>query len=217
MNLGAKTFSKGLVYDAIVREHEVIDPKSRSNAELISHVMFLYHANWKNTGMHEFYLATEFHTACRGSEIYLNSDEPYTAMTLFRVKEKKFRFLHKDYDQPDLAMDVDFKTWLVQNLKLATYPRLTYPHGSSFSPDFQFLLSTCSSQQILLLLRDNWAHYSDRFKPLTNLIVKSPGEVLTEKFSRLRMSCCGWRRSTESDSLTSQPYGLRRRHRSVLP
>jgi hypothetical protein len=194
MNLGAKTFSKDLVCDAIVREHQVMDPKSRSNAELISHVMFLYNANWKNTGMHELYLATEFDTACRGSEIYLNSDEPYSATTLFRGKEKKFHFLHKDYNQPALAIDADFKTWLVRNLKLATYPRLTYhptPYGSSFSPDFQFLLSTCPSQQILLLLRDNWAHYSDWFKPLTSLSVESPGAVLTEKFSRLRMSCCG--------------------------
>ena len=139
MNLGAKTFSKDLVCDAIVREHLVMDPKSRSNAELISHVMFLYNSNWKNTGMHELYFATEFDTACRGSEIYLNSDEPYSAMTLFKGKEKKFRFLNKNYDQPNSSIDADFKTWLVRNLKLATYPRLTYHsthHGSSFSPDF---------------------------------------------------------------------------------
>jgi hypothetical protein len=196
INLGAKTFSKDLVCEAIVRGHEdsQFDPKRRSTSELISHIMFLYIANWKNTSAHDLYLATECDTVCLGSEIYLDSDEPYSASTLFKGTGRKLRLLHKHYNQPDSLIDFMFKSWLVENLNLAKYPRLVdhSAHAvSSFSEDFDFLLRTCSSELILLLLRDNWMYYSNWFQPLTNLNGESPGGVLTNKLSQLLVSCCG--------------------------
>lgn len=112
INLGAKTFSKDLVCEAIVRGHEdsQFDPKRRSTSELISHIMFLYIANWTNTGAHDLYLATECDTVCLGSEIYLDSDEPYSASILFKGTGRKLRFLHKHYIQSDSTTDFMFKS-----------------------------------------------------------------------------------------------------------
>jgi hypothetical protein len=198
IHLGAKTFSKDLVCDAIVRTHEhpQFDPKRLSIAELVSHIKFLYGAHWKNTGTHDLYLATTSGTTCRGSEIYLDSDEPYSATTLCLAIGKKIRILHPQYTNSDLFIDVPyFKAWLARNLNVAKYPRLidhsAHAAPDIFSQEFQFLLDNCSSQTILLLLRDNWDHYSKWFVPLLNLTGESQGIKLTQRFSQLLVSCCG--------------------------
>lgn len=194
--LGAASFSKDLVCDSIIQMHEnaAFDPSELSNGDLIGHVLFLYRSNWKNTGKHDFWLVTESGSARRGSRIYLDSEEPHSATTLFAGNREAFPFLHKLYSEAFPSTDLDWTTWLIQNIDVAKYPRLTVHSAGShlnLSKDFQFLLDTRSSQEILLLLRDNWGHYSKWFGPPTSATQKATKSELTKKLSRMPVCCCG--------------------------
>jgi hypothetical protein len=158
--LGAKSFSKDLVCDTIVQmlEHPQFKPRDQSNEDMIAHIMFLYRANWKNIGNHDLWLVIEFGSARRGSGIYLDLEELHSATTLLKEHRKEYIFLYEDYFQAFSYTDLDWTAWLVKNLRLAKYPRLVIPSIDLeliLSKDFQLLLSTCLSLQILLLLRDN--------------------------------------------------------------
>jgi hypothetical protein len=198
IHLGAKTFSKDLVCDTIVQmhEHPQFNPRNQSNEDMIAHMMFLYRANWKNLGNHDLWLVTEFGSARRGSDIYLDSEELHSATTLLKEHRKEYPFLHEDYFQAFSCTDLDWTAWLVKNLRLAKYPRLVVPSTdpeSILSKDFQLLLSTCSSQQILLLLRDNWDYYSTWIGPDNSLTMEASRTKLTEKLSSIQVTCCGGR------------------------
>jgi hypothetical protein len=163
---------------------------------MIAHMMFLYRANWKNLGNHDLWLVTEFGSARRGSDIYLDSEELHSATTLLKEHRKEYPFLHEDYFQAFSCTDLDWTAWLVKNLRLAKYPRLVVPSTdpeSILSKDFQLLLSTCSSQQILLLLRDNWDYYSTWIGPDNSLTMEASRTKLTEKLSSIQVTCCGGR------------------------
>lgn len=193
--LGAASSTNELLCNAIIQTHEdpAFNPEDLPNEDLMGHVLFLYSANWKNTGNHNLWLVTELGSACRSSQIYLDSDEPQSATTLFARDRKRFLFLHKLYFRVHSEVDLDWTAWLVKNLHVAKYPRLVVYDASSdakLSKDFQFLLDTRSSQEILMMFRDQWSHYSMHFGSI-EATAKAPKSDLTEKLSRMHVCCHG--------------------------
>jgi hypothetical protein len=194
--LGVKSFSKDLVCDAIIKAHEdpQFYPESRERHDLISHIVFLYKANWRNTHNHDVWLATESGPPQHGSNVYLDSVESYSAKNSFIDNRNTFAFLHEDYSQAFVPDDGDWKTWFMANLNVEQYPRLVFPSvGPEFtlSKDFQVLLDTCPPVQVLLLLRDHWSHYSKWIIHDENLAADASKVKLTEKLSSMRVICRG--------------------------
>jgi len=190
--LGAKTFSKDLVCDAIVKMHVSPDfkPEHRSLPDLMGDIIFLFQASWKNTEKHNLWLVTESGTILRGSDLYMDSKEPNTATTLFTKDRKRFQFIHRDYFGGKCSAD---QTWLVENLYVQQYPRLVgyfFRSESTISDDFRYLIENCSSQQILLLLRDNWRLYSEWIIPDDSSKEKLVSDV-TRILSSMQVSCRG--------------------------
>ncbi|PVH69973.1 hypothetical protein DL98DRAFT_661395 [Cadophora sp. DSE1049] len=197
--LGALTLSKDLVCNVIIKRHEHQDfkPEKRTLEELVSHVAFLYKANWKNNSGNDLWVLTEGDSPRRGSELYLDSTDPHSATVLFKGHRKRFLFLHKNYAQAFPAWDQDWRAWLTNELGIAQFPRLVARFSLqsqtelTLSKDFQFIFENCSSQRVLLLFRDHWLHYSAWIHPDKRLATKISNRMLQTSISSMRVKCRG--------------------------
>lgn len=202
--LGATAFSEKFVCDAIVRIHTSREPLTDlAISELIGHASFLYTAGWKNAQGHELWCISEDGHALPGSQTYIDSEEPYSATAMFAGQKSQFPFLHHDYFKGH-KMGSDIKNWLVNNLLVAEYPRIATTSGSlsvKISTEFEYLLSARSSLDIMLLLRDQWKHYSIF---LGTPLGSTKDSTLSEPNQRLRslvVDCHGGKRAPLSRTI----------------
>ena len=164
MALGAKEFQAERICDIIVRMHgkAELQPNTLSTSDLISQLVFLYETGWKNADRHDMWFTTESGSYCRGSQIYMDSDVPYSAKSMFTQNRAEILFLHQDYYKTFSSMG-GWQEWLAEHMNVAQIPRLaTPPIGGPFSisKEFQFLLDTHPSTEVLLLIRYHWKYYS---------------------------------------------------------
>jgi len=197
--LGASTLSKDLVCNVITKMHERRDfePEKRNLEELVSHIRFLYKANWKNNNENDLWVVTEDGSPRRGSEVYLDSKDPHSATVLFKGSRNKFPFLHKMYGQSFPARDQEWPAWLVKELGIAQYPRLVSVRSLQSHPelklskDFQFVIDKFSSQQVLVLFRDHWLHYSAWILLDKRPDTKISNHMLKTALSSMSVKCRG--------------------------
>jgi hypothetical protein len=203
--LGAQPFVPSKICDIIIKKHSDhgFRPALLSRGELISHAMFLYSTGWNNlsfadsTSTKSIWLVSELNTHHLGSELYIDSDMPYSATKFFERSRDKFPFLHKDYLSAlhDGEMS-GFAEWMVQNLSLHRLPRVSSsPRSSKFSlsRDFQFIIDARSSKEVLLLLRDNWQHYAQWIEAGTSrkddVNWRNSRDSLRHKLSSMEVQC----------------------------
>jgi hypothetical protein len=167
LRLGVKSCNESETTQVILKTHAdpSFNPELLSMAELISHAAFLYRAEWQNSNDSELWFVTEKEKRHRGSELYLdtNADARHSATKYFALHRSSYPFLHCDYLKAFPSESESWLLWLENNLHLSTLPRLVSPlAGSPFdlSDDFKFIIETWSSSEALLMLCDNWSHYS---------------------------------------------------------
>ncbi|KAH8820670.1 hypothetical protein F5884DRAFT_745017 [Xylogone sp. PMI_703] len=205
--LGAREFEAKQICDIIVKTHKSPEflPSALTPSDLISHVVFLYKAGWKNTERHDIWFVTEGGSYCRGSQIYMNSDMPYSAQSIFAKDRLKVQFLHPDYYvifstqslTPEVSSEPgDWQKWLVEQLHVSQIPRLANPPiGAPFSlsNEFQFILDTYLSTDLLLLIRHNWGYYSkwivDKGRDETKSAWRVSQHKLRETISSINVKC----------------------------
>jgi hypothetical protein len=162
--LGVREFSKDLVCDAIIKilERPQYDPGTGMPKTCASLVTFLYKSNWKNNQDHKLWLVTDELKHAHSCHIYLDHSNALSATVFFLRGRERVYFLHRKY--ADYLPDDDgFQKWMVDNLKLACFPRLVqYTSQLNFqiSSDFEVIWETAPLVKILLLLRDKWEYYS---------------------------------------------------------
>ncbi|KAH7399670.1 hypothetical protein BKA66DRAFT_437202 [Pyrenochaeta sp. MPI-SDFR-AT-0127] len=165
-NLGAETYSRTLVCEAIVREQQLVgfEPNEIQACDHIARALFLFESGWKNYGGHELWVATEDGSAKRGSETYTHSTKPRSAKKVLAERFTSFNFLHRGYDNAPLTILGDWTGWLLENLHLAELPRLVVSMSPKLvlATDFRVLRKE-DPIQLLLVLRDYWNHYSIMF------------------------------------------------------
>lgn len=165
MVLGVKESTVGNICDIILKTHEHDQSRCRtiSTTDLMTHAVFLYKAKYNSARGIDLWLVTEQESYCRSSQVYMDSEVPYSASSMFGENRSRFHFLNdgywKDFSAPD------WRTWLTKNLNIAVIPRLVVPPTTLQGPfnlanDFQFLIESCPSSELLLLLRHHWNHYS---------------------------------------------------------
>ncbi|KAF2679081.1 hypothetical protein K458DRAFT_408347 [Lentithecium fluviatile CBS 122367] len=195
--LGAKTYSRDLVCDAIISAQSLSDfnPNALDANDLISQAVFLFEAGWKNPGDHDLWVATDDGSAKRSSETYGDSLRPHSAKVLFNDIGARFAFLHPGYSKAAMKIDGSWERWICEQLHVAEYPRLI----SSLSPklivtrDFRILTEEMDPMQLLLLLRDRWNEYSQDFLPSESPQPEVEGSKskLREKITALIVPCQG--------------------------
>jgi hypothetical protein len=195
--LGARTYSKDLVCDAIVRAQNLpdFDPDALDASDLISHADFLFQAGWKNSGDHDLWVATEAGVAKRGSETFANSLKPHSAKALFNDMGARFGFLHRGYSEANSSLDESWMKWICEHLQVAEYPRLVLALSPKLvlAKDFRTLTEDVDPLRFLLLLRDRWDTYAQNFVPRENAEaeVESSKAKLREKMAALAVPCQG--------------------------
>jgi hypothetical protein len=146
---------------------EQFRPESTSRAELISHATFLWKADWALLKLkRSIWVATQTGSFCRSSQVYISSDEPYSASRVFGEYSQQFFFLHIDYTEAfsEISGSDNWKAWLRINLDVELFPRLVRhvdPEQTSFTlnDDFQFFMTNRPYLDVLQVLRLQWAYY----------------------------------------------------------
>jgi hypothetical protein len=174
--LGVQDFQAASICNTIVCIHEdaKFDPIKFSPGDLISHAMFLYKAKWDNSGTHDIWFKTDADTCYLGSQIYMDSNQPYSAKSIFTKSGLSAPFLHKDYysafaqgaEPSELNRDANWQVWLQKHLHVAPIPRLVYPPFEapfSIAREFETLITSYDSSEVLLLLKFHWEQYYSRW------------------------------------------------------
>jgi hypothetical protein len=82
-------------------------------------------------------------------------------------------------------------TWLEEKMEVATMPKLvqsTPDRGFQLSEDFEFIIKTFASSDVLLLLRDNWDEYSVFLD--CDQALKSRRDNMNLKYDSKRAAAC---------------------------
>jgi hypothetical protein len=193
--LGAQTFSKDMVCQAIISTHASpsFSRQQLSRQDLISHALFLYHAGWKNFKDDFLWLSTETGAEKRSYEVYVDSEQHNSASAMFESNRGDISFVHGDYFEDISILDGDFKSWLIHTLHLADFPRLV-PHRApkiNLSPEFQLLLRTADYLSVLKLLRDRWEQYTEFIIPSEDPGTEAAKVRLREKIAGISVKCQG--------------------------
>ncbi|KAL6363072.1 hypothetical protein LRP88_02474 [Fusarium phalaenopsidis] len=171
---GARDSGLRMVCDIITKTHEdmTFAPQTIDTDELVSHIVFLYRAQWVRTSVStKIWFAAEDGTRDRGHRMYVDSNSEYSAGAVFSGNHRsKFHFLHAKYE---LAFSrvrsnenpTHWKKWIRENFGVAHLPRLASTISEDkksfiLSRDFRYLMDHQSSKIVLSVLKHNWSHYS---------------------------------------------------------
>lgn len=202
--LGVKSFDSERICDIIIEVHSKprFNPRALSPADLITHALFLYLADWVGPPGSDLWFVAENGTCVLGSQLYIDSGDAHAATKYFAAHRTKFPFLHNDYFQFGSIQKERLSDWLVKNLNLHYLPRLVSQSvNSSFllSEEFEFLFDTFPSSQILLLLRSHWPHYSKWIEGNAGVVEDigsdtsadstSPNPELVKRLSSVKVRC----------------------------
>lgn len=179
--LGARESRTEDILALIFRRHEddTFRPETLAADDLISHVMFLYHVNYdRNSRNHELWFITEGGSCHQGFQTYVDAvpGALFSAGEMLRGHRHKTCFLHKGYTEAfELATPLgappdQWRKWLVQNLNVASVPRLVTPSRLKTEPftlsnEFQYIVAKFPSSVWLALIKYHWQHYSPFIVP----------------------------------------------------
>ncbi|KAI9054809.1 hypothetical protein LZ554_001954 [Drepanopeziza brunnea f. sp. 'monogermtubi'] len=138
-----------------------------SRKELIEQLYFLYTSQEKNPFFQDYWFVAESSRRVRGSVLYQRSTKPHSA-SFYLSKNSKIQFLHQDYLSTASEGGEAWMAWLEERMKVASIPRLvelTTEGGFKFSEDFEYIIKTYKSSEVLRLLRAHWKEYSKLFDP----------------------------------------------------
>ncbi|KAI8725563.1 HET domain-containing protein [Fusarium sp. LHS14.1] len=206
---GARESGLRMVCDIITKAHEdmTLAPQDVDTDELVSHIVFLYRAQWVRTSVStKIWFVAEDGSRDRGHRMYVDSNSEFSAGAVFFGNHRaKFHFLHDKYD---LAFSrirsnenpTHWKKWIRENFGIAHLPRLASTISEDrqsfiLSRDFKYLMDHQSSKIVLGVLKHNWSHYSrwiqDAPTDATEKDKKRSKEKLRFEFSSWRVQCRG--------------------------
>ncbi|KAI0197267.1 hypothetical protein EV127DRAFT_329817 [Xylaria flabelliformis] len=202
--LGARTLDNASICKIILETHKSTDfnPEAVQISSLINHMEFLYNAGWSSESPEDgIWLVAEDVSRHHGCGLYLSSDDPYsTTQILSRCDDdpsfkKHFLFLNSGYSSR--FAKVEDRKWLQKTLGVSEVPRLVFrshPLATYIvDPGLKLLLNRLHAQDLLQMLKTNWAHYQQWIKSL-NWDKKDKSDALLRQeiriiFSELTVEC----------------------------
>lgn len=169
---GARSLSVAECCGVITTLHATDEFLERISAsDIISHVKFLWEADWSVSGAQSsIWVATNHGDFCQSSQVYLPSEEPYSTSYFCSLSELEFRFLHPRYievlsiGRPN--SNHAWRDWLHKCLDVEIYPRLAIKTQGNhpwlrIHDDFRSIMRDCKCAHILQLLKSQWYRYRD--------------------------------------------------------
>jgi hypothetical protein len=219
---GARMWTTEIVCQDIISTHasSFFVPERLPREDLVSHIMFLFHAGWTfysgwtPASVHSqstcLWLWTESGSARVSNETYIDSDKAGSASSCFGRNRERFSFTHADYMKVPPEMQPQLRDWMVANIGVAEFPRLvTYSTYSAsmfwLSEDFRFLLNNSSYVSVLLLLRDCWDHYAIWIIQGNDLDLENCKQEVREAIGSISVSCKGGGSARLRDTMLPTP------------
>ncbi|RSL52544.1 hypothetical protein CEP54_010861 [Fusarium duplospermum] len=207
---GAKESGLRMVCDIITKAHEdmAFAPQNVDTDELVSHIVFLYRAQWIRTSVStKIWFVAEDESRDRGNHMYVDLNSEYSASFVFCGSHRsKFRFLHEKYEIAFSRIRGNenpkhWKKWIRENFGVAHLPRLiSIAAGGGktdfiLSRDFGYLMNHQSSKVVLNVLKHHWTHYSRWIQETPTDAAekdkKRSKEKLRSELSSWRVQCRG--------------------------
>jgi len=175
-SLGVKYLNPIAVIDVILQLHSNSgsDPASIARVDLISQMVFLYRNQWRNRRGVRFWFATEHEQRKPSAGLYHDCDCPHAARKFFTSSRDKIHFIHADYLTANPNDSETWLKWLRENMGISHLPKLVSITSSddqgkatsfNLSQDFEFLMKSAPSEEVLQLLCDNWLEYLEWIEP----------------------------------------------------
>ena len=129
--------------------------------------------------------------ATHGKYLYVDHpDKSFTISNYATVDGSGIRMLHQRYilKAQKEGKESEFVEWLVRYLKVSTLPCLI--RDGRVTKEFKFFTTKCV-QELLVLLRNKWHHYSAQiYAPITVSIFSGP-RTLMKELSEMKVRCVG--------------------------
>ncbi|TRX89111.1 hypothetical protein FHL15_010028 [Xylaria flabelliformis] len=217
--LGAQTLDNASICKIILETHKSADfnPETVQISSLINHTEFLYNAGWSSESPEDrIWLVAEDASRHHGCGLYLSSDDPYsTTQILSRCDDdpsfkKHFPFLNSGYSSR--FAKVEDRKWLQKTLGVSEVPRLvcrSHPLATYIvDPGLKLLLNRLHAQDLLQMLKTNWAYYQQWIVPQNPPIAEIPRRP-SATMSPVNESQSGekslnWDKKDKSDALLRQ-------------
>ena len=204
-NLGVKHFDITHITQLIETHHSDpnFEPSTTSRQDLISQVDFLFTTRWRNPCSLPFWFATEHDERARSFHLYFDSEIEHSASKFFATNRRRFRFVHPDYLSLHASDQEGWLEWLGRNMGLSDVPKLVKilsqtsrtAYTFEMSPDFDFIIKSRASVDVLLLLCDHWRIYKTWLDPdcesLREAGLEASSRRLKNKLSSTVVKCRG--------------------------
>ncbi|KAI0865764.1 hypothetical protein F4860DRAFT_264802 [Xylaria cubensis] len=217
--LGAQTLDNASICKIILETHKSADfnPEAVQIPNLINHMEFLYNASWSSDSPEDgIWLVAEDASCHHGYGLYLSSNDPYsTTQILSRCDddssfEKHFLFLNSGYSSR--FAKVDDRKWLQRTLGVSEVPRLvcrSHPLTTYIvDPGLKLLRNRLHAQDLLQMLKANWAYYQQWIVPQNPPIAEIPRQpsatMSPANESQSGEKSLNWDKKEMSDALLRQ-------------
>jgi len=171
------------------------NPQRVSRESLISQVAFLYLAGWKGDRDAWIWFVSEENGRVLASQLYMDSEEEYSASKFFIGHCSRFPFLHPDYLSAVPGDPENWLQWLVKQLGVAKYPRIHQSVSKlsfDLSDEFRYI-SANHPTDFLVLLRNRWDKYSSYIEKDENQAADIEPNLsrtlIQQKLAAVRMKC----------------------------
>ncbi|KAI0546337.1 hypothetical protein F4679DRAFT_416227 [Xylaria curta] len=217
--LGAQTLDNASICKIILETHKSADfnPEAVQMSSLINHIEFLYNTGWSSKSPEDgIWLVAEDASCHHGYGLYLSSDDPYSATQILSrcdddpYFKKHFLFLNSGYSSR--LAKVEDRKWLQKTLGVSEVPRLvcrSHPLTTYIvDPGLELLRNRLHAQDLLQMLKANWAHYQQWIVPENLPTAEIPRELSTTMSSvnesRSSEKSLSWDEKINSDALVRQ-------------
>ncbi|KAF2145105.1 uncharacterized protein K452DRAFT_343652 [Aplosporella prunicola CBS 121167] len=196
VKLGFRVCDTKQICQAILEKHASLIRSVRTLAsvpsldEAVKQVYFLYSSQRLGQAPRIQENSIQFHaennTLHYGSNLYLSENEICPLKKFLGGFPQGTNFLSSSYLEqvPSLERKSWFK-WLRDTFGMSSIPRLANRKNAfasiSLTPQFEHIIATCASQEVLTLVRDHWNDYAPEFKY----------SEITSKLESMKVACKG--------------------------
>ena len=186
--LGIRTCDQSEVCRMIMELHTSL--KTRNLDDFISDAVYLFQSRtFYSESIKRLRLVDSCSKLGFGKDLYIDHPGKSFAISKFADnKESRVRLIHPDYlrNFGDKRKRIEFVEWLVERLEISTLPRLV--RDGQMTPEFKFL-TTINTEDMLLLLRDNWGHYTSQIYEPIKFAGFSTRRTVMKELSEMKVKC----------------------------
>jgi len=159
VRLGVRKANPQHVAQKILQLHRSYNPP-KSLQSLVSHAIFMFnHRHSINfSSAIGLRVMDEEGLVAESQEVYADIQSERQTIRMCGILRPPARFLHREYLlQVCVESKAEWESWLLDKLGVNLFPRLI---NGQLSPEFEALVETIETHQLLTILKETWPHWS---------------------------------------------------------